>query len=226
MKIIITFLLTVAIAGLSFAQQSVEVRLSSGASIPMAGFKEYSGNSIGYAEQGYRGGLEIGYSIHKNWSLVFAVDYGINGTNATKIAEEYLHLNPSYTKAVVESGSFNTLSTLIGIEPKLNLTNKIYLQGLIALGITNVKGPDNSTAISFSSPYVEKISAGSINTFAYQGRLAIKFALSDRFDIGLFGGYFGANPKFSLEDASTKVMSSVQQKMGVLTPGIQIVYKL
>jgi Outer membrane protein beta-barrel domain len=223
---IITLLLSLTIAGTTLAQQSVEVRIAGGAGFPTSNFASYNGHSLGYAQQGWVGGIELGYSLRKNWSLSFSVDYGLNGTDATQIAHEYLHANPAYLKAEVKSGSYQTLSAFAGLEPRINLTPKLYLQGQVAIGISNVEGPNNTAHISFSSPFEEKTVAGSSNALAYKGKISLKYDLSDKLGIGVFGGYFGTNPTFTIVDAATDNHYTVEQKVGVLTSGIQLSFKL
>ena len=226
MKKVLFIMLCICTTNVLMAQDKVpddrkkkfEIRLSNGATFPLGDFKSTEGEGSGYAKIGYKGAIDISHKLANNFGVAFIVNYNIQGTDANKKAEVYLYSNPSYTSVSVKSGSYSVLSFLIAPEYSINLSDKLYIQGQLGLGISNVQGAEEHIVVSSPSPYEETRTGGSQNSFAYQGKASLNYKINNTFSIGLYSSCFATNSKFIVEGID------VEQKINTVSTGIQIIY--
>lgn len=203
-----------------YSEKKFEMRLSNGATFPLGDFKSTEGVGSGYAKNGYKGAIDISYKLANSFGVAFIMNYNIQGTDATKKAEGYLYSNPSYSSVTVESGSYSVLSFLIGPEYSIDLSDKFYVQGQLGLGSANVQGAEVQLTVSSSSPFEETRTGGSQNSFAYQGKVSLNYKINNTFGLGVYSSYFATNPKFMVEGID------VEQKINIVSTGIQLIYNL
>ncbi len=229
MKYIFSLICCVCFTSKLFAQNDTlknwvpntfEFRLSNGIAFPINDFKSNENRSFGFANNGYKGAIDLSYKFKHGFGALFILDYAVHGTDANKIAKSYIDSNPGYTAVDVKSGTYSILSLLLGVEYTINLKNNFDIQFQLAMGIANVEGPDNYSKISSASPFEEITSSGKSNSPAYQGKIALNYAINKFYGIGLYTSYYETRPDFNIDG------TTIPTEINTFSIGIQLIYKL